>query len=126
MNFVKAEATPVVFRELDHDGRLHWAGSLTINFDPASLVVDSETGYLYHPSPNTAIVDGSSPSYGTHSLLSSALVQEHFASSLEYGSQHEGAVGTSALPSDSSSVEAEEVAGSIEWRGRRWNLGCRT
>ncbi|KAE8231214.1 hypothetical protein CF326_g3776 [Tilletia indica] len=116
MNFVKAEATPVVFRELDQDGNLHWAGSFKTRFEPGKMVVDVDTGYLYHPSPSS-----SSPSpYGEYSLLSSSLVLTHLSSSLEYG-DGEG----DELGKDAGGGGSKRPAGSVEWEGKRWTLGVK-
>ncbi|CAD6896418.1 unnamed protein product [Tilletia controversa] len=111
MNFVKAEASPVVFRELDDEGYLHWAGSFKMRFQPDKMVVDVETGYLYHPSPSLSPSASSTPAYGEYSLLSSSLVLTHLSSSLEYNDEGNG--------SDA------EPAGSVEWQGKRCMLGVK-
>lgn len=90
---------------------LTWAGTMEMPFDPSSLRVSPETGYLYHPSPTTApsaaaqrrrarktnassadtngptrlseAVEKTASPYGPYSLLRSSLVLEHLAGSLE-------------------------------------------
>ncbi|KAK0553573.1 hypothetical protein OC844_006279 [Tilletia horrida] len=142
MNFVKAEATPVVFRELDEEGFLHWGGSLKVPFDPAQMVVDIETGYLYHPSPRSSDAETTSR-YGPYSLLSSALVLTHFSSTLEYGDPSSAAAAASSEQPDPPQTPQRSdpcpgqstgtglgatdgaVAGTVEWRGRRWALGVK-
>ncbi|KAE8228563.1 hypothetical protein CF326_g6500 [Tilletia indica] len=39
MDFVKAEATPVGFRESDEEGNLHWVGPFKTRFEPGKMVV---------------------------------------------------------------------------------------
>jgi hypothetical protein len=57
------------------------AGSLSTPFLPDSLRVSPRTGYLFHPSPIPRRSQ-TSP-YGPYSLLRSALVLDHFASTLD-------------------------------------------
>jgi len=124
LNFVRAEATPVVYKELDDEGFLHWGGSLKTRFDPSRILVDLDTGYLYHPSPSPAtsvrmlpgVVEGSSP-YGQYSLMSSSLVLMHFSSTLEY--THDD----SEVKNDPRGADSL-VAGTVEWAGKGWELGA--
>ncbi|UZJ52156.1 hypothetical protein CBS101457_001476 [Exobasidium rhododendri] len=115
-NFIRASKSPIVFRELDQDGMLHWAGTFTCKFEPSSLRVDSETGYVYHPSPIPPLrsiqkkIEAEGPTanpYGAYSLLSSALVLQRLATGLD--------VDPDAF------VDGE--GGSIEWDCQRWRIG---
>ena len=49
-NYIKASRTPIVFRELDDNQELTYAGSLAVPFQPDKLALVN--GELYHPSPN--------------------------------------------------------------------------
>jgi hypothetical protein len=95
---------------------LRWAGTYTSTFDPSSLKVDPESGYVYHPSPISPL--GSvrkrvekegvqANTFGAYSLLSSALVLQRLATGLD--------VDPDAFP--------EGKGGSIEWKGERWPMG---
>ena len=46
-NFIKVFAAPIVFRHMDIDGKMHYAGSKTEEFDPEKLFIDDQ-GLLNH------------------------------------------------------------------------------
>ncbi|BGP21637.1 hypothetical protein JCM10295v2_000512 [Rhodotorula toruloides] len=95
------DGTVLVFQSLE-EGELHYGGSLTTPFNPATLRVDPESGYLFHPSPLPSRRRAAETSrYGPYSLLKSSLVLEHFASSLEYD---------------------DDGRGSFEYQGKRFDL----
>ncbi|KAM0755442.1 hypothetical protein T439DRAFT_320134 [Meredithblackwellia eburnea MCA 4105] len=108
INYIKPEDTPLVFLKLTDRG-LTYGGTLVEPFQPSKLLVDPNTGYLYHPSPpprssrstSTGTRSHSESPYGPYSLLRSALVLEHFSKSLEWN----------------------ETGASFEWDGRRWEIG---
>lgn len=138
LNFIRAAKSPIVFRELDQDGEyilietntleiidflflgtLRWGGSFTDSFDPSSLKVDPETGYVYHPSPISPLRSArekvkqgglAANSYGEYSLLSSALVLQRLATGLDVDPE----------------AFQEGKGGSIEWEGKRWDMGIIT
>lgn len=112
-NLIRSADSPIVFRELSQDGTLTWAGNLQSNFQPFALKVDSETGYVYHPSPvppltslRKQVTENYHP-FGAYSLLSSSLVLQRLASGLEIDPD----------------LFAEQQGGSIEWHGKRYNMG---
>lgn len=111
LNLVRCQDTPIVFRELGlEDEMLKWAGSLTEPFQPEKLVVDPETGYVYHPSPQPSRRRKGreeDSKYGPLSLLGSNLVLSRLADGLEI---------------DPDAFEKGK-GGSIEWKGRRYELG---
>lgn len=88
---------------------------MTCSFQPDKLKVDQDTGYLFHPSPEPPLASlrrkaeqgASYHPYGAYSLLSSNLVLQRLASGLE-------------LDID---CFADGVGGSIEYKGRRYDLG---
>lgn len=111
LNLIRTQDTPIVFHELSEDGNLRWAGTRQESFRPDELMVDPTNGYVYHPSPlrpnsRRKGTDRASP-YGKYSLLGSNLVLSRFADGLEIDPDvfHEG------------------QGGSIEWHGRRYQLG---
>lgn len=112
-NIIRSADSPIVFRELSEDGILSWAGSLQTKFDPSALKVDSETGYVYHPSPTPPLtslrkqVTKDFHPYGAYSLLSSALVLQRLATGLDIDPD----------------AFADHHGGSIEWHGKRYNMG---
>ncbi|KAJ1042363.1 hypothetical protein NDA10_002286 [Ustilago hordei] len=115
LNLLRSQDTPIVYRELsEEDGMLKWAGTLTEPFLPEKLVVDSSNGYVYHPSPQPSRrrrkgAEGTETGskYGSLSLLGSNLVLSRLAEGLEI---------------DPYAFE-KGLGGSIEWQGRRYNLG---
>ena len=102
VNLVKAQDTPVVFRELSDQGVLTYAGSLATSFQPNALKVDPESGYLYHPSPPQRRKHSSTD----YSLLASNLVLHRFADTLDINPNLD-----------------RQHAGSITWKNSRFNLG---
>jgi hypothetical protein len=95
---------------------LLWAGTYTSTFDPSSLKVDPDTGYVYHPSPLPLLQSGrkrveehgsKANPYGQYSLLSSALVLQRLATGLDVDPDAFG----------------DGKGGSIEWKGKRWEMG---
>ena len=112
-NLIRSADSPIVFRELSKDGILTWAGNLETEFDPSALKVDSETGYVYHPSPvppltslRKQITKDFHP-YGAYSLLSSDLVLQRLASGLDIDPD----------------AFVNHQGGSIEWHGKRYAMG---
>lgn len=78
--------------------------------------MDPETGYVYHLSPvsplrsaRKRVEEGGSTanSYGKYSLLSSALVLQRLATGLDVDPE----------------AFKEGKGGSIEWKGKRWEMG---
>ena len=92
-----------------------WAGDLEEDFNPSTLKVDKQSGYVYHPSPKPTLKslrnrleeNSKNHPYGTYSLLSSSLVLERLADGLEI---------------DPNSFE-QGKGGSIEWKGKRYSMG---
>ncbi|PWN33864.1 uncharacterized protein FA14DRAFT_108073, partial [Meira miltonrushii] len=112
-NIIRSADSPIVFRELSEDGILSWAGTLQTEFNPSALKVDAETGYVYHPSPVPPLtslrkqVTKDFHPYGAYSLLSSALVLQRLATGLDIDPD----------------AFADQHGGSIEWHGKRYNMG---
>nr|CDI55202.1 conserved hypothetical protein [Melanopsichium pennsylvanicum 4] len=114
LNLVRTQDTPIVYTELDDDGLLKWAGTLTEPFQPEQMVVDPENGYVYHPSPkrqnrrrNKSDTSQDVKRYGELSLLGSNLVLSRLAEGLEIDAE----------------LFEKGVGGSIEWQGKRYDLG---
>ncbi|KAF9959072.1 hypothetical protein BGZ70_008981 [Mortierella alpina] len=99
INFVEAADTPVVFHGL-RDGQLMWAGTLKTPFLPDKLCVSKSSGRLYHPLPESMIVqpsaEGSDASSLGLGLLKSSVVLSELAAGLDQDS--------------------------IEWKGQRFAL----
>ncbi|CAO3572820.1 unnamed protein product [Mortierella alpina] len=99
VNFVEAADTPVVFHGL-RDGQLMWAGTLKTPFLPDKLCVSESSGRLYHPLPESMIMQpspkGSDASNLGLGLLKSSMVLSELASGLDQDS--------------------------IEWKGQRFAL----
>ncbi|CAO1613265.1 unnamed protein product [Sympodiomycopsis kandeliae] len=118
-NFIQIApyGTPIVFRELNDNGQLTWAGDRTFGLSVEKLKVCSQSGYLYHPSPlphtskwqkATDAQRQETPSpYGRYSLLSSSLVLSQFSEGLEVDPDlfHRG------------------QGGSVQWRGDKYDIG---
>ncbi|KAJ1917959.1 hypothetical protein H4219_002900 [Mycoemilia scoparia] len=89
VNYLEPADTPIVFTDLILAGNAHshetstrraldklvWGGTLTFDFDPAQVWVHPETGYVYHPSPNTKLCK--------FALISSSTVLRHIAPTLD-------------------------------------------
>ncbi|KAI5476374.1 UPF0598 protein C8orf82-like protein [Pseudohyphozyma bogoriensis] len=106
VNYVKPDDSALVFQKLVPQG-LTYAGTLIEPFQPSTLLVDPDSGYLYHPSPRqksrrSSATSPTTSQYGEYSLLRSSLVLEAFASSLRM---------------------EDERGGSFEWEGKTWEIG---
>ncbi|KDN52637.1 hypothetical protein K437DRAFT_254041 [Tilletiaria anomala UBC 951] len=117
LNFVKSADTPIVYRDISHDGKLRWAGTLTTPFNPDQLFVHPATGRLYTLSPPsgaaaTSLTARGQPStnrFGDYSLLSSALVLQHLAAGLH-------------MHDDLADRAPGDDAGSVEWHAKTHRL----
>lgn len=106
----------MLMADIVFQGNLLWAGSYTSTFDPSSLMVDPDTGYVFAPSPLPPLRSArkrveehgvQSNPYGQYSLLSSALVLQRLATGLDIDPD----------------AFLHGKGGSIEWKGKRWYMG---
>ncbi|KAH9815268.1 hypothetical protein DFH28DRAFT_1082547 [Melampsora americana] len=103
LNFIKADCTPVVYKNLisHNDHELSYAGTLTTPFKPEFLRMDTTTGFVFHPSP------GAKARCGKFSLLRSSLVLNQLGASLTLVEE----------------VRDDEPVGWLDWQGCRWPIG---
>ncbi|ORY30524.1 hypothetical protein BCR33DRAFT_792636 [Rhizoclosmatium globosum] len=96
LNLIRSDDSPIVFHSLSEDSNLNWAGSFHAPFQPHRIFCSESTGRLYHPMPEElktvlAPWQMSQNNYKDKdkeglALLRSALVQMHFADSLDHDS----------------------------------------
>ncbi|KAH8916462.1 hypothetical protein BT69DRAFT_774060 [Atractiella rhizophila] len=110
VNLVRSADTLVVFLDLEDDGTLRWgSGSSKLPFQPESLKVDPESGYVYHPSPAppSTVAAGAASPFGKFSLIRWGLIMNKFEKAPELEMNHKGLF----------------KGGRVFWSGKTWELG---